>query len=570
MTRWGLSLVFVGIAAGIVPLTPAACQEKPPIVRDNYGAVIVGTSLYLLFDPNTNMTEMLAVLSDTGPVTGFDFGPGREEVAYCAPVDDRGQWGLWVIHVSYRRPAEYRQLMANPESKDFSLEVAAKPRLLWTAPPGMTLRGPVWWSPDGSWIAVEAVQGEAIDVAAVEYGSGQHIWLCRGREVVDLAWGPLGERVAYVTEDGGDRKVWLQTISPGQPRDLGGGGFGLRWSLDGESLSWLRPRSDGVWVEMTWDRATGEVTEADPQPARPEGSMWSPDGQLCATLEPSPGSDEQQVVVYPRRGAVGERVALPQARPYRLLGWSPNSSLILALGDLSLPVVIAARPMDDRVRQMMEMYMETANPGSQQRWAIGGYPMDASAGPPSWSSGGDMLAYVVARSFDTRLGIAGDTGSLSGSLIAMPVVSYRFPPTGPGEPDLREQAERAIALSNMKNIALALQMYLGDHDDVFPLASSPEEFVSGMQVYVKSKQVFIRPGSEDEVIVQYLVPPGLPLAESYDPATMPVAVADYHPNFFVLAYGDGHAEVHEKEGEYWETWEAWWRKFWERREREGG
>jgi len=566
MTRWGPALVFAGIAAGVVSLTPAACQDKPPIVRDNYGAVIVGTSLYVLFDPNQDMTGMLAVLSDRGPVTGFAFGPGREEVAYCAPVDDQGQWGLWVIHVSYRRPAEYRQVSANPEPEDFSLEVAAKPRLLWTAPSGMTLRGPVWWSPDGSWIAVQAVQGDAIDVMAVEYGSGQHIWLCRGREVVDLVWGPLGERVAYVAKDGGDRRVWLQTRPPGQPRDLGGGGFDLRWSLDGESLSWLRAKSDGVWVEMTWDRATGEVTEADPQPARQEGSMWSPDGQLCATLEPSPESDEGQVVIYPRRAAAGERVALPHARADRLLGWSPDSSLILALGDLSLPVVIAARPMDDRVRQMMAL----GNPGYQQRWAIGGYPMDASAGPPSWSSGGDMLAYVVARSLDTRLGIAGDTGSLNGSLIAMPVISYRFPPTAPGEPDLREQAERAVVLSCMKNIALALYMYLQDNDDVFPLASSTEEFVSVMQVYVRAKDVFIRPGSEDEVMVQYLVPPGLPLVESYDPATMPVAVADYHPNFVVIAYGDGHAAVHEKEGEYWETWEAWWRKFWERREREGG
>jgi len=509
---------------------------------------------------------MLAVLSDRGPVTGFAFGPGREEVAYCAPVDHQGQWGLWVVHVSYRRPAEYRQMSSNPEPEDFYLEVAAKPRLLWTAPPDVILRGPVWWSPDGSWIAVQAAQGDTVDVVAVEYGSGQHIWLCRGREVVDLVWGPLGERVAYVTEDGGARKVWLQTIPPGQPRPLGADGFALKWSLDGESLSWLRPRSDGVWVEMTWDRETGEVTEADPQPARPEGSMWSPDGRLCATLEASPESDERQVVIYPRRAAVGERVALSQARPDRLLGWSPDSSLILALGDLALPVAVAAQPMDDRVRQMME----TANPGFQQRWAIGGYPMDASAGPPSWSSGGDMLAYVVARSFDTRLAMKGDTGSLGGSLIAMPVISHRFPPTVPGEPDLREQAERAVALSYMKNIALALQMYLQDNDDVFPLASCTEEFVSAMQVYVRSKQVFIRPGSEDEVIVQYLVPPGLPLAESYDPASMPVAVADYHPNFFVVAYGDGHAQVHEKEGEYWETWEAWWRKFWEGREREGG
>ena len=43
---------------------------------------------------------------------------------------------------------------------------------------------------------------------------------------------------------------------------------------------------------------------------------------------------------------------------------------------------------------------------------------------------------------------------------------------------------------------------------------------------------------------------------------------DYHPDFFVIAYGDGHVTMFEKEGEYWEMWEGWWREFWERRERE--
>jgi hypothetical protein len=86
--------------------------------------------------------------------------------------------------------------------------------------------------------------------------------------------------------------------------------------------------------------------------------------------------------------------------------------------------------------------------------------------------------------------------------------------------------------------------------------------------YVRNRSVFMRPGTEDEMVVQYLVPPGVRLVDVEDPVGMPIAVVDYHPDFYVVAYGDGHAEIFEKEGEYWEKWEAWWREYWEARERE--
>jgi hypothetical protein len=51
---------------------------------------------------------------------------------------------------------------------------------------------------------------------------------------------------------------------------------------------------------------------------------------------------------------------------------------------------------------------------------------------------------------------------------------------------------------------------------------------------------------------------------------MPIAVVHYHPDFFVIAYGDGHTELFEERGEdRRETWEGWWREFWEERGERG-
>jgi hypothetical protein len=84
--------------------------------------------------------------------------------------------------------------------------------------------------------------------------------------------------------------------------------------------------------------------------------------------------------------------------------------------------------------------------------------------------------------------------------------------------------------------------------------------------YVRDQSVFMRPGSDSEVVFEYLVPAGLRLVEVRDPRAMPVAVLDYHRDFYVIAYGDGHAELFEgKADDYTETWEAWWREFEEER-----
>jgi hypothetical protein len=90
-------------------------------------------------------------------------------------------------------------------------------------------------------------------------------------------------------------------------------------------------------------------------------------------------------------------------------------------------------------------------------------------------------------------------------------------------------------------------MYLADNNDIFPPASETAEIRKLLDEYVYSQEVFLRPGSEDEVAIRYLVEPGLKLVEVRDPTNLPIAIIDYPEDYYLVAYGDGHAMLFEGE-----------------------
>jgi hypothetical protein len=548
MRRWWWLVIAAALGMGVALVRPAAAGDLDEIYRYGVGRSIVSGGW--AYDLWSGYPDMLPV-TENSPVTGFAFGPGRSEIAYCAPAGDE-RWGLWVASVSFEGVEDW------DEWPDLPLATAAPPRLLWTAPEGAELKGPVWWAPDGSRIAVQVERGGESEVVAADYGTGEAVRICRGVKVVELAWGPRGGRIAYVTEEETGRAVWFQTMPPEEPRRLGDGGFNLRWSLDGGSLSWLRPKSEDVWVGMRWDAATGKATEANPQPAREAGAMWSPDGQLCAVLEGPDGAGGKTLTIYRGTSTAGERIPLPYARPKRLLGWSPDSSLVLVLADADFPLAVAVRPIPDGVRGLVE----AGATYTTERAALCGAPMEPDAGPPSWSSGGDMLAHVIAAEFDKRLGWPSRDDIPTGHLAVSRVGREYLEPVG------EERVEVEQVLSNIKNVALALQMYLSDNNDVFPPTGDSNEVWGILDEYVRSRSIFMRPGTEDEMVVQYLVPPGVWAGDIEDAASTPVAVVDHLPNFYIVGYADGHAAAHEKDGDYWQELAEPWREYELRREQE--
>lgn len=116
-----------------------------------------------------------------------------------------------------------------------------------------------------------------------------------------------------------------------------------------------------------------------------------------------------------------------------------------------------------------------------------------------------------------------------------------------GPAEAAEKIERQVLDYNIKNFALAIQMYFADNNDIFPPASEMAEIRKLLDEYVYSQEVFLRPGSEDEVAIRYLVEPGLKLVEVSDPVNFPIAIIDYPEDYYLVAYAHGGAMLFEGE-----------------------
>jgi len=128
----------------------------------------------------------------------------------------------------------------------------------------------------------------------------------------------------------------------------------------------------------------------------------------------------------------------------------------------------------------------------------------------------------------------------------------------------RTELDRAMA--NMTSVNLALMMYLADHEDTLPPVDNVDDLMTVLDGYLKGPRrhpVFMRPGTDDEVVVEYLVPLGVKWMELEDFAGTPIAVADYHPDFAVFAYADGHVEAADKTDPAYQDgwWKDWWKEY---------
>ncbi len=534
MTRWSLLLVgVVGMALLSQAAVIAETSAQPPVIRHAGKKLMSGQWTY---DFGRGLS--LLVLVDEGPITGFGFSLSGGEIAYCLTAGETGGSSLRLV--SLPAPEEFGR------SLTWATDTAR--RLLWIAPEGVELGGPVWWAFDGSQLALRAGTGAACDLVALDYMNGEATWLTRGANVIDAAWSPRADRIAYVTQEEGERELWVNTFPPTTPRRLGEGGLHLRWSLTpGEAaLTWFSPRADR-WDRLEWTPGAGEAAEVGTAPARPEGALQSPDGAMWAVLEPVGDSGEQQLVFYQRNSTAGEELPLPDVNPEQLLCWSPDSHLVLVRGAEGVVLAVGARPVSSAVLGTDE----EAGYGVPRRVRLAAVSSHAGAGPPSWSAAGNRLAYVLADEGDSRpIGMSTGEKFPFGNLVVTGVVrDYAKTP---------DDWEEEVVLKNMSRIATAMQMYLAYHDDTFPGATDAEELRKALDRYLQGGPLFARPGHEDYLVVDYVGPPGVSMASVQDPARMPIAVADYAPGFFAVAYADGNVESFERTPENVETLEAWW------------
>jgi len=405
----------------------------------------------------------------------------------------------------------------------------------------------------------------------VDYASGAVTPLAAGVAPVHVAWAFSGEYLAYVVGSGDEREVWLQTIPPGDPRQLGKGGANLRWSVDGR-LTWLDPVSDTVWHKYEWHAATGAVRAVGAEPARPPGAQWSPDGRLCALLAATGEDDGKQLVICPAGSTSGDAISLPLIKPQRLLGWSPDSRMLLLLVEPDVLVTVTAEPPAPGAERFMRTKWLDQEMATLHRRAC---PVTipwvrADAPPPAWSSDSDLVAYVAAdgeavRSSHSSLGDVKLPDGL-GHVIVQALKRDHVQ----GEPSKQER-DRDVVVNNMGRIGLALQMYLVDNHGVFPPAADTIGLMSILDPYLESQDVFMTPGGEGEICVEYLMPPSVAQSEIAEPRTQPVAIADCRPEFLVLTRADGHASVFYRERTRVDQYLAtWWEQFKQRRREDPG
>jgi hypothetical protein len=519
---WRMAVVCAVLAIPVAFLIPAVSGERPAFYR--YSGRLVAGGYGWEFNGALNVVPV----AETGPFTGFAFGPGRAELAYCAPAGDGGS-ALWVASVLLSERG-----LDLPESGKFPR------RRLWSAPAGATLRGPIWWAPNGTQIAVRACTDSANDLVIVDYVTGDAAWVTQGKQVEDAAWAPSANQLAYVMAADGAREVWLWGVGAANGRRLGDGGVNLRWSLDGKELVWLRPQPGPLWTEMVWKAGDAQAREGERRPARPDGALWSPDGLWCAAATGE--GDSRQLVVYRSNSPRGEEIGLPSAPVKQLLGWSPDSSMLLILTADNRPLATAIGQLPDEVKRLLstEGALFSAQPA-----AIAGWPIEVAAGPPSWSSTAPLMLAYVAGKYPNPVEVA-EWGLMNadwaGSLVVGLVQREYL-----GPPDkMAYTIERRQLMSNMKNVALAINMYVTDWDR-YLLAEDTEQAMGPLDEYMGSRSYWMRPGVKGEVAVKYLVPPGVSVSwfrdNGVDPAQAPVAITDYPSDYFVVAYADGHVRT---------------------------
>jgi prepilin-type processing-associated H-X9-DG protein len=104
-------------------------------------------------------------------------------------------------------------------------------------------------------------------------------------------------------------------------------------------------------------------------------------------------------------------------------------------------------------------------------------------------------------------------------------------------PAVQEQTQ---ALSNMKQIALAMIMFAQDHDGLLPQPGMDIEQV--LSPYIKNNSLFTRPGRPNEHPFQYLPSRALSAEPTnVSPAEIPFGIftTDYRGGF-IVGFLDGH------------------------------
>lgn len=238
-------------------------------------------------------------------------------------------------------------------------------------------------SPDGKKVAFVA-HGEVFAVSAQDGGPAARVTRTPDAAEYQILWAPDSRRLVYVSERGGEHKLWLYDFASGKEEPLAAGPGAddtARFSPDGKLLAFQRDRRELRLLDLATrkDRRLVEVLLDNPPLGSVRPFSWSPDGRWIAVLGYGARMFRNVLLVPVEKGE-----KKTEAHPASFLAhanadfvtWSPDGTFLLfSTGQRSEPGQLARidllprtpRFREDQFRDLFQPEEETEEtPGTEE------------------------------------------------------------------------------------------------------------------------------------------------------------------------------------------------------------
>jgi serine/threonine-protein kinase len=200
------------------------------------------------------------------------------------------------------------------------------------------------FSPDGRRLAIQGTSPRGTDVWIYDVASGTRAQLTTLGSAIGPTWTPDGERIVFLSTQGGRAALWAQPAGGSAPAERvveGDGVFAADVAPDGREVVFQRQagRSWGIWSAPMDGRGP-------PRPVVVEGfdalmPALSPDGRWLAYAANASGRHEVYVRPYPGPGAAVQVSEAGGTEP----AWSRDGRRLFFRGDRRMhAAALATRP----------------------------------------------------------------------------------------------------------------------------------------------------------------------------------------------------------------------------------